>query len=171
MRQSIAMSLLFLGYIFLLEKKYLKCVFCAVAAMLFRTSSILGIAVYALYKFLYSNNTFSENVQKKEWIKTSVILLIATTSIIFIKPLTKIFEIDDVGNYSGYFSGNLKFQFIQIIVRLPIYIFIAMSIKKLKFEVTDNSDFKIRKVDIKDNAARVYIDKNIVQINTHSSVT
>ena len=74
MRQSIAISVLFWGFRYVEERKFLKYIITVIIATMFHTTGVIGIAVYPIYILMHSER---KNLDMTRWYKKNAHLLIA----------------------------------------------------------------------------------------------
>lgn len=145
MRQYIGISMLFYGTSCLFnEKKTSKFFVFLIIAYLFHKSSLMGIAIYVLYKLLNSKSKDGTKFiigEHKLNARNIFIILLLLVGILMISNLSQIVDLlDYIGltRYVGYISGEVYFKSTNIIKILPV-IFLFILNRKSFFKNSRNS--------------------------------
>lgn len=134
MRQWIAMALLFYAFHFLEEKKYVN-YFCGVlVSFLFHKSALIGF-VFAALEIFVSSKLMRNSLRVRGVVFSSAKLrafaiFCAMSFVLFANEIiVVILNIIGLGGYSHYFAGDTRVMLSQIIVRLPLIVFLWMNRK------------------------------------------
>ena len=145
MRQYIGISMLFYGASCLLnEKKTIKFFVFLTIAFLFHKSSLMGIAIYILYKIFNSKSKNGTKLiigEHKLNVRNIFIVMLLLIGILMISNLSQIVELlDYIGltRYIGYISGEVYFKSTNLIKILPV-IFLFILNRKSIFTKSKNS--------------------------------
>lgn len=116
MRQSIACSIIFIAYRFVIEKKKVAFFIAVVIATLFHSSAILFLPMYLIYCFVQGKN---------KSIRTYIAIVLCVF-IIFVFPIMfeKMSMISLFDKYTANYSGLLvsRARWNKLIIRVPLYI-------------------------------------------------
>lgn len=138
-RQSIAMSFLFLGFVYLIQKEWIKYLVFVVIAILFHRTAIIGMIPLFIYYFLTRSNSINNNddviqnnVVRKTQLHRSIILILILGFFVFnISFLTKILNLVGLSELTQGYLINLTYgiSWFDLILRIPfIIIFIIFLI-------------------------------------------
>ena len=123
MRQYIAMSFLFLAIVgYMQNKKIRNYISFQVIAMLFHSSSLIGIVIILIMIYInYSDEKYIiHNNQRNKVILVTCFGLIL---LVVLNNASYLLSVLGMSTYIGYVNGTLTFMPNQIIVRLPILFF------------------------------------------------
>lgn len=139
MRQWIAMSLLFYGFKYVIEKKLKKFIFIVLVAMTFHTTAILGILFYFIYSFIYSGKNKKRIkifISSRKYIslenlnKVFIITIVVCLALLSIQSIAIFLNNIELGKYAAYIQGDVYLLPIQIILRAPFIILILLNWNK-----------------------------------------
>ena len=146
-RQSIAMSILFFAFPFLLENKWIYFLISIFIATLFHKTAIIGLIIFLLYvilikkfqvpQFKYGMKTI--HIEGKPLISGAVIAIVI---LILMNPsssiLNSILNILNLSNFGFLYSKGFGiFSFRQVIIRVPFLLLLIFSWEKM-----ENNDLK-----------------------------
>ncbi|BBK63261.1 MAG: EpsG family protein [Thomasclavelia ramosa] len=129
MRQYISMSFVFLAIVgFIKTNDFKHYVIFQLIALTFHSSSLIGLGIFFIYKFLYRNEVNSITVLNKRVMYISILgLLLLLSPTLISKFLAQI----GLNSYSLYIKGELTFMPNQIIIRLPLLILSLINWNKM----------------------------------------
>lgn len=146
MRQSIAVSIVFLAVTYLFESEYFKYVFFCCLAVGFHTSAIISIIFLPLFLILRQEKKVSF---KKRVFQVSILLLLIVFVILFGSKIIKIIVSAGIirSDYLNYLSSGLfKSNRISYVSILTYFIYVALYIIHYKFLKKDIfHNFKFQK--------------------------
>lgn len=125
MRQWIAMAVLFYAFQFLVNKSYRKYFVFVLIAWLFHASALFGIAVFAIYRLVASENKFGKAM------KAFLICLIGVAALLGLDVVMRIMDMLGI-KYGSYIDGTLTFMPNQIWYRLVLVLLLAVRWKYIK---------------------------------------
>lgn len=146
-RQSIAMSILFFAFPFLLENKWIYFLISIFIATLFHKTAIIGLIIFLLYvilikkfqvpQFKYGMKTI--HIEGKHLISGAVIAIVI---LILMNPsssiLNSILNILNLSSFGSLYSKGFGiFSFSQVIIRVPFLLLLIFSWEKM-----ENNDLK-----------------------------
>lgn len=124
MRQSIGLSLLFLGLVYLKKGDKKKYITFQILAILFHYSSVVGIGLYCCMRIFEKS--------KKLWKTTFGFVLVGFAFLIFHNSLGSLFNLVGLSRFAAYISGKVAFMPNQVIVRAPLLVLFIFNWRKLK---------------------------------------
>lgn len=143
MRQWIAISILFYGFHFLIEKNIKMYVLTIVVATLFHNSGVIGILLLFLYYYIEKSNgkvsiLFGNLVIDKKIKKVLIIFAVAVVLLLGLEIFASI-----LGSIKGvfaryariYISGTIKIMPMQIVRRIPTFVILICNWKKIKQKI------------------------------------
>ena len=140
MRQSLALSFIFLAFSNLTNKKYNKVLYYSLIAFLFHYSSIIGIIILLIY-YIFNKRTKikylrinSEIVISLRMILGILLTLILLISLLSYKSIGQFLLLFGNTQYYGYLNGDLAFSFNQILLRLPALLMLIFRFNKIKLK-------------------------------------
>lgn len=125
MRQWIAMAVLFYAFQFLVNKSYRKYFVFVLIAWLFHASALFGIAIFAIYRLVASENKFGKAM------KAFLICLIGVAALLGLDVVMRIMDMLGI-KYGSYIDGTLTFMPNQIWYRLVLVLLLAVRWKYIK---------------------------------------
>lgn len=130
-RQSIAIAIIIFGFKYLIQNNWVKYVIVVICACLFHKTAIVGLIILLLFY------CFLEKKNGKKFFNQNEKLMIVTilVGLIVLVPFTRNIALKIIGLSSytqGYLSGNESFAINQLILRLPILLFILIQWKQVK---------------------------------------
>ena len=139
MRQMIGIAIVFYAFSILLNEKKSNfiVILLILFAMLFHKSSALGFILYFIYIVVNhqeKNNLLLVVGQHKISLLKCLLLLFLAFAIIVVfnsKFLNTIVNLLGFDSYSGYITGESKFNFKQLLLRLPILLLFVAQFKQL----------------------------------------
>lgn len=150
MRQYIAVSFLLLAIIgYLKNRKTWFYITFQVIAFLFHTSSIIGLGIFVIARYLLDDDKFeneSVSSKKKRYLKQLFsVSMIGIIALLSFEVISIVLISIGLGQYIGYISGNLSFMINQVIIRIPILLLCFFAWSELCGSF-DNTNFLIAMV-------------------------
>lgn len=143
MRQWIAISILFYGFHFLIEKNIKMYLLTIVLATLFHNSGVIGILLLFLYYYIEKTNgkvsiAIGNLVIDKEIKKVLITFAVAVVLLLGLEIFASV-----LGSINGifaryariYISGTIKIMPMQIVRRIPILVILICNWKKIKQKI------------------------------------
>ncbi|MFV8211406.1 EpsG family protein [Streptococcus pluranimalium] len=141
-RQSIAVSFMLLGLIYLMESERRKFLLCFLVSISFHISGIILVINALLYFFIKSKSKEQDSriFIENELTKVLIIFVFGILTLFSIGLVSKILGIIGLGSYSHYFNGVFHFVPNRFLIRLPILFLIIFNWRKWNYS-EDNSRF------------------------------
>lgn len=137
MRQWIAMAFIFYGFTYLYENRTKQYFILNALAFLFHTSSIFGVGIYFIWK--YMKNTESSKIIKvnnykidNSIMKLFIIFISGICILLSLNIFLKLLSTFGLSKYSYYINGKVTFLPNQLLVRFPILILAFINYKQWK---------------------------------------
>lgn len=135
MRQSIAMSFLFLGVQYLNRGRNKVFFILYGIAISFHMSAIIGIIFFVIYKYLNSNRVipFLRNKSREATgiFKISVLVGIAGVSLLGLDVVRNVISNSSLARYGSFIKGDLSLDFTPLIWGAPIFALIILKWKQI----------------------------------------
>lgn len=127
-RQSIAMSFVLLGVMYLFEKKRKAFIICLITSMLFHQTGVVLVVIAMLMKFIKDHGDVNEStIIKYELSKISIIAIVAVGALFSLGFIIQILKFVGLASYTAYLGDGFHFVINQSIFRLPILLLIFVN--------------------------------------------
>lgn len=134
MRQSIAMAFLFLGFTYLINDKNKKFVLCLLIAVMFHTSSLIGVLIFAIYRCVgleTKTMRIGRVTLQRQFVNMVAFIGIGILSLLCNGIIVKVCSLFGMSKYNAYINDAVRFMPNQLISRLPVFLLFIYSWKKV----------------------------------------